>query len=68
MTLKLLGTVPLFAGLSRRQLGKLLGKFFEREYLRGEIFFLGRGAGKDIVPLLSLAQDPFAVPATRQKN
>ena len=37
--LKLLGTVPLFAGLSRRQLGKLNVKLFEKHYRAGEAIF-----------------------------
>jgi CRP-like cAMP-binding protein len=38
--LHLLEKVPLFAGLSRRQLGKLLVKLFEKAYQPGEIIFL----------------------------
>ena len=38
--LQLLEKVPLFAGLSRRQLGKLLVKLFEKEYAAGETIFL----------------------------
>ncbi len=38
--LHLLEKVPLFAGLSRRQLGKLLVKLFEKEYRPGEVIFL----------------------------
>ena len=37
--LKLLGTVSLFAGLSRRQLGKLSVKLFEKHYGAGEAIF-----------------------------
>ena len=37
--LELLGTVPLFAGLSRRQLGKLNVKLFEKHYRAGEAIF-----------------------------
>jgi CRP-like cAMP-binding protein len=38
--LHLLEKVPLFAGLSRRQLGKLLVKLFEKNYQPGETIFL----------------------------
>ena len=37
--LKLLGTVPLLAGLTRRQLGKLSVKLFEKHYRAGETIF-----------------------------
>jgi CRP-like cAMP-binding protein len=37
--LKLLGTVPLFAGLTRRQLGRLIVKLFEKHYRAGEAIF-----------------------------
>jgi hypothetical protein len=48
LRLKLLGTVPLFAGLTRRQLGKLLVKFFEKEYLPGETIFM-EGSPESVV-------------------
>lgn len=53
LRLKLLGTVPLFAGLSRRQLGKLLVKFFEREYLPGETIFLEGEPGKALFIIIA---------------
>ena len=53
LRLKLLGTVPLFAGLSRRQLGKLLVKFFEREYLPGETIFMEGEPGKALFIILA---------------
>lgn len=37
--LELLKTVPLFAGLTRRQLGKLIVKLFEKHYRAGEAIF-----------------------------
>ena len=37
--LQLLKAVPLFTGLTRRQLGKLLVKLFEKEYRTGEAIF-----------------------------
>jgi CRP/FNR family cyclic AMP-dependent transcriptional regulator len=51
--LKLLGTVPLFAGLSRRQLGKLLVKFFEKEYGPGETIFNEGDLGKALFIILA---------------
>ena len=49
LRLKVLENVPLFAGLSRRQLGKLLVKFFEKEYPSGETIFMRRGARQSVV-------------------
>jgi CRP-like cAMP-binding protein len=51
--LHLLECVPLFAGLSRRQLGKLLIKFFEKEYGAGEIIFMQGDAGKALFVVLA---------------
>jgi CRP-like cAMP-binding protein len=51
--LRLLGTVPLFKGLSRRQLGKLLVKFFEKEYLPGETIFMEGEPGKALFIILA---------------
>jgi CRP/FNR family transcriptional regulator, cyclic AMP receptor protein len=53
LRLRLLGTVPLFAGLSRRQLGKLLVKFFEKEYLPGETIFTEGEPGKALFIILA---------------
>jgi CRP/FNR family transcriptional regulator, cyclic AMP receptor protein len=53
LRLKLLGTVPLFAGLSRRQLGKLLVKFFEKEYLPGETIFMEGDPGKALFIIIA---------------
>ena len=39
LRLELLANVPLFAGLTHRQLGKLLVKLFEKEYQPGETIF-----------------------------
>ena len=50
--LKLLEKVPLFAGLSRRQLGKLLVKLFEREYGAGEAIFSEGEPGKALFIVL----------------
>ncbi len=50
--LKLLEKVPLFAGLSRRQLGKLLVKLFEKEYAAGETIFLEGEPGKALFVVL----------------
>lgn len=50
--LHLLEKVPLFAGLSRRQLGKLLVKLFEKEYEPGETIFLEREPGKALFIVL----------------
>ena len=43
---ELLANVPLFAGLSHRQLGKLLVKLFEKEYQPGETIFNQGDPGK----------------------
>jgi CRP/FNR family cyclic AMP-dependent transcriptional regulator len=51
--LHLLERVPLFAGLSRRQLGKLLIKFFEKEYGAGETIFMQGDAGKALFVVVS---------------
>jgi CRP-like cAMP-binding protein len=50
--LDLLGKVPLFAGLSRRQLGKLLVKLFEKAYAPGETIFLEGEPGKALFIVL----------------
>ncbi len=50
--LQLLEGVPLFAGLSRRQLGKLLVKLFEKEYEPGEVIFLEGERGKALFIVL----------------
>jgi CRP-like cAMP-binding protein len=50
--LHLLEQVPLFAGLSRRQLGKLLVKLFEKEYASGETIFLEGEPGKALFIVL----------------
>jgi CRP/FNR family cyclic AMP-dependent transcriptional regulator len=44
--LELLAKVPLFAHLSRRQLGKLLVKLFEKSYGAGELIFTQGEPGK----------------------
>jgi CRP/FNR family transcriptional regulator, cyclic AMP receptor protein len=44
--LDLLEHVPLFAGLSHRQLGKLLARFYEKAYAAGETIFVEGDAGK----------------------
>jgi CRP-like cAMP-binding protein len=51
--LQLLERVPLFAGLSRRQLGKLLVKFFEKEYGAGETIFMQGEPGKALFIVLA---------------
>src|SRR5919202_1321118 len=51
--LELLATVPLFAGLSQRQLGKLLVKLFEKEYQAGETIFKQGERGKALFIVLS---------------
>lgn len=53
LRLKVLASVPLFAGLSRRQLGKLLVKFFEKEYRPGETIFAEGEPGKALFVLLA---------------
>lgn len=50
--LELLEKVPLFAGLSRRQLGKLLVKLFEKGYESGETIFLEGEPGKALFIVL----------------
>jgi CRP-like cAMP-binding protein len=50
---QLLARVPLFSGLSQRQLGKLLIKLFERNYEPGETIFLQGDAGKALFIVLS---------------
>ncbi len=50
--LDLLEKVPLFAGLSRRQLGKLLVKLFEKGYESGETIFLEGEPGKALFIVL----------------
>ena len=52
LRLKVLENVPLFAGLSRRQLGKLLVKFFEKEYQPGETIFTEGDPGKALFIVL----------------
>jgi CRP/FNR family cyclic AMP-dependent transcriptional regulator len=51
--LNILEKVPLFAGLSGRQLGKLLVKFFEKEYGPGEIIFNEGEPGKALFVILA---------------
>lgn len=53
MRLEVLEKVPLFAGLSRRQLGKLLVKFFEKEYEPGETIFNEGEPGKALFIILT---------------
>ena len=53
LRLKVLANVPLFAGLSRRQLGKLLVKFFEKEYPSGETIFREGEPGKALFVVLT---------------
>ena len=48
-----LAKVPLFFGLSQRQLGKLLIKLFERNYQTGETIFTQGEAGKALFIVLS---------------
>jgi CRP/FNR family cyclic AMP-dependent transcriptional regulator len=48
----LLARVPLFAGLHRRHLGKLLVKLFEKEYPAGEIIFREGDPGKALFIVL----------------
>jgi CRP-like cAMP-binding protein len=50
---QLLSKVPLFSGLSQRQLGKLLIKLFERNYEPGETIFMQGEAGKALFIILS---------------
>ena len=51
--LRFLGSVPLFTGLSQKQLGKLLVKLFEKEYSVGETVFLQGDPGKALFIVLS---------------
>lgn len=51
--LRFLEKVPLFAGLSQKQLGKLLVKFFEKEYPLGETIFMQGEPGKALFIVLS---------------
>ena len=51
--LRFLGNVPLFAGLSQKQLGKLLVKLFEKEYAVDETVFLQGDPGKALFIVLS---------------
>ena len=53
LRLEVLAKVPLFTGLSRRQLGRLLVKFFEKEYQQGEMIFLEGEPGKALFIVLS---------------
>jgi CRP/FNR family cyclic AMP-dependent transcriptional regulator len=53
LRVRVLENVPLFAGLSRRQLGKLLVKFFEKEYRPGETIFTEGDPGKALFIVLS---------------
>ena len=53
LRLKVLENVPLFAGLTRRQLGKLLVKFFEKEYRTGETIFTEGEPGKALFIVLT---------------
>jgi CRP-like cAMP-binding protein len=46
--LELLAKVPLFAGLNRHQLGKLLVKLFDKQYPAGEIIFREGDPGKAV--------------------
>ncbi|HEY3303037.1 MAG TPA: cyclic nucleotide-binding domain-containing protein [Candidatus Binatia bacterium] len=50
--LQLLAEVPLFAGLNRRHLGRLLVKVFEKEYRAGEIIFREGDPGKALFIVL----------------
>ena len=50
---QLLAKVPLFSGLSQRQLGKLLIKLFERNYQTGETIFAQGEAGKALFIVVS---------------
>ena len=51
--LEILEKVPLFAGLSGRQLGKLLVKFFEKQYGPGETIFHEGDPGKALFVVLT---------------
>jgi CRP-like cAMP-binding protein len=50
--LRLLEKVPLFAGLSQRQLGKILVQLFEKEYAAGETIFTEGEPGKAVFIVL----------------
>ena len=50
--LRLLATVPLFSGLNRHQLGKLLVKLFEKRYAAGETIFREGDPGKALFIVL----------------
>jgi CRP/FNR family cyclic AMP-dependent transcriptional regulator len=50
--LRLLGNVPLFSGLNRRQRGKLLVKLFEKRYPAGETIFREGDPGKALFVVL----------------
>ncbi len=50
--LHLFGNVPLFSGLNRHQLGKLLVKFFEKRYPAGETIFREGDPGKALFVVL----------------
>jgi CRP-like cAMP-binding protein len=52
LRLEVLAKVPLFAGLGQRQLGKLLVKFFEKEYRPGEMIFTEGEPGKALFIIL----------------
>jgi len=53
LRLRFLAKVPLFAGLSQKQLGKLLVKLFEKEYPPGETIFMQGEPGKALFIVLS---------------
>jgi CRP/FNR family cyclic AMP-dependent transcriptional regulator len=53
LRLEILEKVPLFAGLSSRHLGKLLVKFFEKEYGPGETIFTEGEPGKALFVVLA---------------
>ncbi len=50
--LRLLAGVPLFAGLNRHQLGRLLIKLFEKRYVAGETIFREGDPGKAVFIVL----------------
>lgn len=50
--LRLLESVPLFAGLSRRQLGRVLVKLFEKAYQAGDTIFAEGEPGKALFIIL----------------
>jgi hypothetical protein len=51
--LRLLEKAPLFAGLSKRQLGKILAQLFEKEYTAGETIFRQGDPGKALFIVLT---------------